>query len=149
MWWRSWPAMIQASARTVIGALFAVPRRVNASASIPENRAIVARRTASNSPVSSLSDRASNLPAGEELLGLAPLVLEDRQEIPLRGDLRDVGLIVRHILGRLGAQDRRGRHATLRGPLGVPALPLAGPGNRASRAWASGIFMITCSSLSR
>src|SRR2546426_898566 len=34
--------MIQASARTVVGLLFAVPRRARASASSPENRAMVA-----------------------------------------------------------------------------------------------------------
>src|SRR5438093_12606687 len=82
--------------------------------------------------------------AGQELLCLGPLVLEDVQEVSL-GDLRKVGLIIRHVFRRRGARDR---HATLRGPLGVPALPLAGPGNRASRAWASGIRMTTCSSFS-
>src|SRR5207244_595156 len=127
--------MIQASARTVIGLLLAVPRRARASESNPENSAMVAWRTASNSAARSLRDRAS-------------LVLEDLQEMPV-GDLGDVGLIERHIFGRLGARDRPGRHATLRGPLGVLALPLAGPGNRASRAWASGIRMMTCSSFSR
>src|SRR3989449_9642045 len=86
--------------------------------------------------------------AGEQLLGLAPLVFEERQEVSLR-DLREVGLIVRHVFGRLGARDRRGGHATLRGPLAVPALSLAGAGNRASRDRASGIRMMTCSSFSR
>src|SRR5207302_11323980 len=82
--------------------------------------------------------------AGEQLLGLAPLVFEERQEVSLR-DLREVGLIVRHVFGRLGARDRGGGHATVRGPLAVPALSLAGPGTRASRAWASGICITTCS----
>src|SRR2546430_14092632 len=86
--------------------------------------------------------------AGQELLCLAPLVLEDVQEVSL-GDLRDVGLIIRHVFRRRGARDRRDRHATLRGPLGVPALPLAGPGNRASRARAAGIRRKTCSNFSR
>src|SRR6266568_2101440 len=110
--------MIQASARTVIGLLLAVPRRSRASASSPENSAMVARRTASSSAARSLRVRVrpperegavaehalgvhhvadhlfdAPLPrrvavqglglgqAGEQLLGLAPLVFEERQEV--------------------------------------------------------------------
>src|SRR5207249_6861821 len=64
--------MIQASARTVIGLLLAVPRRSRASASSPENSAIVARRTASSSAARSLRGRASKRPGGTHAFSSNP-----------------------------------------------------------------------------